>query len=145
MDELSVESIYRAMIDDGGMPRLGNSASALGVRKGIDILPDAADTVHRPAFVPGEPNGLSCAPTIGSLPPFLLPVEWGGLNTRTTVWQIEVSELGTDLIAQEDWGPGRKRHISIGPSSTMPYRDYDQAIQGTRTKWKRVTPSKGGP
>ena len=55
------EGIYRAMIEDrDGMPLLGLTALKLGVRKGVDILADQRDMVYRPAFRPGEPNGLSC-------------------------------------------------------------------------------------
>jgi len=40
------ESIYRAMEEENGMPRLGTSALRLGVRKGIDIVPDSAGMVY---------------------------------------------------------------------------------------------------
>jgi hypothetical protein len=134
----SPEGIYRAMAEENGMPKLGASATMLGVRVGKDIAPDANNAVHRPAFRPGEKNGLSCAATIESLPPFSLPVEWGGLNTRTVVWKIEDADLPVELVAKDDSRPGRNRHISIGPGATMDYNDFERAIEATRPLWKKV-------
>lgn len=124
--------------DKDGFPKLGDTATTLGVRFGRDILVDSAGCVHRPAFVPGEPNGLSCAPLIPSLPPFVLPLAWGGVNKKTGVWSIEDTDLGVDLIAQEDSGTGVRRHLSIGPSRTMAAVDFEAAIQATRLKWRKV-------
>ena len=56
------------------------------------------------------------------------PVEWGGLNKKTVVWRIEASDLGPELIAQEDTVPGRRRHISIGPTATMSFADLVKAV-----------------
>lgn len=131
MDSDMGEGIYRAMVEESGMAKLGASASALGIRIGRDIVPDQVGLVHRPAFNPHEPNGLSCVPTIQELPFFALPVEWGGTNMRTVVWKIETSDLGNDLVAQEDTAPG-------APSRTMPYDDFVNAIQATRSKWHKV-------
>lgn len=143
MDETTMESdagegIYRAMIEENGMPRLAASATALGIRRGKDIVADPADRVHRPAFHPGGKSGLSCSRTIASLPDFALPVEWGGLNPKTVVWQIEEKDLGTELLAQDDAIPGKNRHVSIGPATTMAYDDFVRAIEATRAKWKKV-------
>jgi hypothetical protein len=89
--------------------------------------------MHRPLFQPGELNGLSCAPSIQDLPYFILSVEWGGLNPRTVVWFMELSDLGLALLAQEDTLPqGKGRHISVGPSGTMSFDDYLRAIEATR-------------
>jgi hypothetical protein len=96
------------------------------------------DLVHRPAFQPGGKNGLSCSRTIESLPGFSLPMEWGGSNRKTVVWHIEEADLGTELIAQDDAIPGRNRHISIGPATTMTYDDFVLAIEATRAKWQKV-------
>lgn len=133
-------SIYRAMAEERGMPRLGASATGLGIRKGKDLIPDSADMVHRPDFDPGNANGLSCAPTISDLPHFLLPVDWGGANKHTVVWQIALADLGPELIAEEDSAPGfRRRHLSIGPAASMPFDDYVIAIEATRCKWQKIT------
>ena len=132
------DGIYRAMVEENGMPRLGASAATLGIRKGKDIVTDQADRVHRPAFLPRGKNGLSCSCTIESLPSFTLPVIWGGSNPKTVVWRIEETDLTTELIAQDDAIPGKNRHISIGPATTMAYDDFVRAIEATRTMWKKV-------
>ena len=132
------EGIYRAMIEENGMPRLAASATALGIRKGKDILADQAGQVHRPAFQPLGKNGLSCSRTLASLPSFALPVEWGGSNPKTVVWRIEEADLSLELIAQEDAIPGKNRHVSIGPASTMAYDAFVSAIEATRAKWKKI-------
>ena len=133
------EGIYRAMIDENGMPRLGASAEALGIRRDKDIVPDQSGMVHRPTFQPGGKHGLSCAPLVGDLPGFALPQKWGGGNKRTVVWTIDEADLGPDLIAGEDSRPGRPtRHISIGPGRTMPFDEFANLIDATRTKWKKV-------
>src|SRR6266446_1933411 len=116
--------IYRAMLEEKGMPKLAASAEALGIRRDKDIVPDQAGMVHRPTFQPGGKNGLSCAPTIGDLPYFALPRTWGGGNKRTVVWRIEEADLGPDLIAAEDSRPGKPtRHVSIGPARTVSFDD----------------------
>jgi hypothetical protein len=127
------------MVEEDGMPKLGVTAVMLGIRIGVDIVPDAAGKVHRPAFQPGARNGLSCAATIDSLPAFSLPVEWGGANKKTVVWQIEGADLSVELVAGDDSRPGKDRHVSIGPGATMDYNDFVVAIEGTRPLWKRVT------
>ena len=135
------EGIYRAMREgDDGMPILGTSAETLGIRSNKDIIPDQSGMVSRPAFQPGKPNGLSCAPTIQDLPGFALPRVWGGRNPRTVIWRIEATDLGPDLIASEDSDPSRpKRHLSIGPARSMPSDDYVRLIESTRSHWKKVT------
>jgi hypothetical protein len=138
MSASSPEGIYRAMIEEDGMPKLGPSATMLGIRLAKDIAADANNQVHRPAFRPGEKNGLSCAATIESLPSFSLPVAWGGLNKRTSVWKIESADLPIELLEGDDSAPGRNRHISIGPSTTMDYNDYVLAIEATRPLWKKI-------
>lgn len=132
------EGIYRAMVEDEGMPKLGAAATLLGIRIGKDIVPDSTGAVDRPAFRAGEKNGLSCAATIDSLPLFALPVEWGGSNRRTAVWKIEDTDLPSDLIAGDDSMPDCNRHVSIGPSTAMDYNEFVRAIEATRPFWKKV-------
>lgn len=141
MDEIEDgggEGIYRAMEEENGMPRLGAAAVRLGVRKWKDIIPDWQDMVSRPAFLPGYPNGLSCAPVIAALPSFALPVAWGGANRRTFIWQIALTDLGTKLMAKEDTVPGHDRHVSVGPSWAMSFQDFEAAVRATRPYWKKL-------
>jgi hypothetical protein len=120
----SAEGIYRAMVEEDGMPKLGASATLLGIRLGKDVVADSFGLVHRPAFRPGEKNGLSCAATIEALPAFSLPVEWGGSNKKTAVWRIADVDLPAELIAGKDSKSGHNQHISIGPSASMKYNDF---------------------
>jgi hypothetical protein len=127
--------VFRAMLEESGSPRLGSSATCLSIRKGIDIEVDANDFVHKPLFVPGKRNGLSCALSIADLPAFALPQHHGGRHAKTHVWKIKVADLGSDLVAQQDG----QTHVSIGPAKTMTYNDYVDAIEATRPKWVKVT------
>src|SRR5437899_2942044 len=135
------EGIYRAMLeDDDGLPVLGTSAEKLGVRRNKDIIADSTGAVQRPSFQPRGANGLSCAPTVQDLPHFALPRSWGGGNSRTVIWRIDPKDLPADLIAAEDSDPARpRRHVSIGPARSMAYDDYVSLIEGTRSKWEKVT------
>jgi hypothetical protein len=128
------EWIYRAMYDDKGKPKLGSSASTLGIRPGVDIEVDANGMVHRPTFRPKQKNGLSCAPSVQEVPYFARPIRFGGGNNKTDVWRISKSDLGSALVAQQD-GP---HHVSVGPATTMPIGDYIRAIQGTASYWHKI-------
>lgn len=130
--------IYRAMVEENSMPKLGKSAITLAIRRAKDIAPDSADLVHRPTFQPGAKNGLSCSRTIESLPRFALPVQWGGSNKKTVVWTIDEVDLGALLAAQDDANPGTNSHVSVGPSGTMTFDDFVKAIEATRPSWTKV-------
>lgn len=123
------------MKDDQGRPKLGSTALDLGIRPGRDIEVDHNGMVHRPAYRPGEKNGLSCASAIDQLPFFARPVKFGGGNTKTEVWKIRRTDLGSEIEARKDGG----FHISIGPTTTMPLADYVAAIEQTVSRWVKVT------
>jgi hypothetical protein len=128
------EWIYRAMLDDNGMPRRGALALTLGIRPGYDIEVDESGRVHRPSFRPGDKNGLSCSPTIKSLPTFVRPRKFGGNNKKTTVWRICKDDLPSKLVAQED----QENHISIGPAGDMSISEFMAAIEDTVPLWEKV-------
>jgi hypothetical protein len=127
------------MIEENGMPKLGSSAVLLGVRRGKDIDVDQRGQVNRPGFRPRGRNGLSCAATIHSLPLFALPVEWGGSNNKTTVWELHMDDVPAELIAGDDSIPGRNRHVPLGRGMTMGYDEFVNFIEATRTVWRKVT------
>lgn len=128
------------MIEKDGLPRVGPSATKLGVRKDKDIETDDDGNVHRPNFQHGHKNGMSCSPSIAHLPAFALPVEWGGGNERTRVWRIRPDALGPDLVAEQDGAT----HISIGPSRTMTLDEFTRAIESTAPQWELVVAPESG-
>lgn len=130
-----MDYLYRAMAEEKGSPRLGVSATTLGVRIGKDIEVDESGDVSRPDFSRGAHNGMSCAPMIGDLPEFAIPTSWGGSNDRTSIWRIRPSRLGPDLLAGQD----RPGHVSIGPARKMPFTEFVSAIQRTAPFWELVT------
>lgn len=123
------------MREENGRPKLGHSASTLGIRKGIDIEVDPDDRVHPLAVVSRGKNGMSCSPAIRLLPQFILPAKWGGTNPKTEVWEIAEPDLDPDLVAIQD----APDHISIGPAKSMSYDEFDAAIQATAPLWVKVT------
>jgi hypothetical protein len=125
------EFIYRAMLEENGHPRAGQTATTLGIRKGYDIEADPAGMVHRPLFSPGGKNGLSCAFAIADLPPFARPIQWGGQHKLTRVWKIQVADLPNEVVAEQD-GP---HHVLIGPARSMTFHEYSIAIASTATMW----------
>jgi hypothetical protein len=124
------------MAEEDGMPKLGSSATTLGVRPGIDIEVDDAGIVHRPDFKNQKKNGTSASPSVAALPDFALLPEFGGTNRKSRIWRIKTDDLGPDLIAEQDG----HSHISIGPSRTMSYGDFVKAIQDSAPHWEVVTP-----
>jgi hypothetical protein len=139
MSEEPVDVIYRAMVEDKAMPKVGQTATTLGIRLGVDIVADMAGLVHLPNFEAGKPNGLSCAPTIQDLPAFALPVEWGGLNKKTAEWKIILADLAPELVAKNDSAQGsRRQHISVGPAKSMNLADFLMAIEKTQPMWTKV-------
>jgi hypothetical protein len=122
------------MIVEAGRPKLGTSATKLGVRRGVDIEVDDNEMVDRPSFSTSGRNGVSCAPEIMHLPEFILPQQWGGRNSKTAVWRIRKSQLAPTLVAGQD----APHHVSIGPSHRMPFDEYVAAIQATAGQWELV-------
>jgi hypothetical protein len=128
------------MLEEKGLPKIGNTAKTLGVRvpphPAPDIVPDANGLVHPPT--PALSRGMSCAPTIQDLPSHRRPLEWSGTQKHAMfkVWKIDDGELGPDLIAFRD-SPG---HITIGPVRTMTLDEFRAALAATQSKWTLVTP-----
>ncbi|REJ89541.1 MAG: hypothetical protein DWQ29_07565 [Planctomycetota bacterium] len=123
------------MLEENGFPMPGQSAVRLGIRPGRDIAVDANGLVHRPAFHAGGKNGLSCAPELLLLPPFALPIKFGGSHKKTEVWRIKNRDLPSDLMACQD-GP---RHVSIGPNDTMTFLRFVELIRRTAPAWAKVS------
>jgi len=130
-----MEFVYRAMVAEDGLPKVGCSATTLGVRRGKDIDVDELGDVDVPDFSHGARNGVSGAASVSDLPEFAIPEAWGGTNRRTQIWRICCADLGPELVAAVD-KPG---HVSIGPARKMPFAAFAAAIQRTAPFWELVT------
>jgi hypothetical protein len=135
-----VPGIYRGMLEENGMPKLGDSPKLLGVRvppnPNPDIQPDASGNVHPPTRLGSR--GLSCAPRVQDLPGHRRPVAWLGTQTQAVfkVWTIAEDDLGPDLVAFRD----SAHHITIGPARTMSLDQFRAALAATQSKWMLVIP-----
>ena len=132
--------IYRGMLEENGLPKVGNSPKELGVRvppdPNPDIQPDAAGNVHPPTLL--SSRGMSCAPRVQDLPFHRRPAHWSGTQSQMDfqVWQIAEGDLGSDLMAFRD----SARHITIGPARTLTLDQFRAALAGTQSKWTLVIP-----
>lgn len=124
------------MLPDGAYPKLGRSATTLGVRVGEDIAPDGNGDVH-----PG-PHGMSVAPSLRDLPVHRVPKrlrhlrEGASGSDNSRVWRhgegrFEVSIVAPHLVLQ----PDRSDHGIVAPESVMPLAQYEDAIAQTRSGW----------
>ncbi|WP_285398406.1 RHS repeat-associated core domain-containing protein [Lysinibacillus sp. fls2-241-R2A-57] len=127
---LSGIDIYRGMRDSNGKPMLGESARTLGARPGKpggDIPIDSDGMVHP------RTGGMSVSPSPEDLPPHRRPPGFGG-EGKDPVWKMNTGDLGSDLVHVPD-KPG---HGTIQPTRTMPFEEYQKALEETQSKWERV-------
>ncbi len=125
--------LFRAMKEGAeGLPEEGESARALGIRPGIDVLAGKPEEVVRP----GQ-GGLSVSPDDPlNLPAFRRPPEYQGVG-KDPVWTITAAELGPDLSYRPD--PASAGHGFIEPARPMTLGDYRRALTRTRSLWRRAT------
>jgi RHS repeat-associated protein len=122
------ELLYRSMTEEGGGPKLGDTARTLGVRLGIDIAPGPNGFV-----MPGT-GGMSVAPiTPLNLPVHRRPRMLGGTG-KDPVWGIHTSLLGPKLIFRQD----SSSHGLIEPAIPMSFSEYRNALAETRYGWIKV-------
>ena len=111
--------LYRAMTQDtDGLPVLGRSARALGVRTPNEVAagvnPDVTATAPDEIIQPGT-GGMSTAPNDPrNLPPLRLPRVLGGRG-KDPVWEIDTADLGPDLQYRQD----HPKHVLIEPARPM--------------------------
>jgi hypothetical protein len=99
------------------------------VRREIDILLDDDGVVV------GGAGGMSVAPDSPMhLPAHRRPPEFGGTG-KDPVWELEVAELGSELVYREDpLMPGI--HGFIEPARRVPFEGYQDALSRTRGAWR---------
>ena len=124
---LTWDEIFRSMLENSGMPQIGDSARGLGVRPGVDIPVDANGMVR-----PGT-GGMSVSPSPESLPPHRRPPGLGGTG-KDSVWQMNTNNLGSDLRLV----PDSPTHGTIQPSRKMTLAEYQNALNDTVGSWEKV-------
>ena len=121
------EFVFRGMIEDGGKPKVGNTARTLGARPNVDIPIDKNGMVYP------ETGGISVAPSPEDLPAHRRPSAFDGTG-KEPVWKMSTSDLGSDLAYVQD----KPNHGTIQPSKPMPFDDYQKALEGTQRNWENV-------
>jgi hypothetical protein len=118
------------------LPESERTARTLGVRPAIDI-PVAED-----GSVVGGHGGMSVAPgSPANLPAHRRPPAHGGTG-KDPVWEIEVMDLGDELVYREDpLMPGV--HGFIEPARRMMLEEYESALLATRRAWRLPSMSDG--
>jgi len=131
--------LFRSMSPDtDGLPRLGRSRRNLGVVVPGDIEPDASGEVA------GGRGGLSVSPcSMSKLPPHRQP---RGMRPSSTgrrgdcVYSLDLEALTGSLLSVRPDPENPWIHALIEPSKTMTLHDYESALSGTRSEWKRAWP-----
>jgi hypothetical protein len=133
--------IYRAMKADGNRPKLGASASTLGIRAQVDIYPDNSGHVHP------ETGGLSVSPSLSTIPLRFLPrrlndsgVQPGSIGSNSvSVWAMGEGAFQRDAVSEllnlrpDPANP--TRHGFVEPAATMTLDQYADAVAATREQW----------
>jgi hypothetical protein len=117
-------------MSDDRLPRLGRSASRLGVRVFRERVNDLP--VHE-GYVQPNDGGLSVTPDDPlQMPPQFLPPPYG--TGDDPVWTLSEDDLGPDLAFKAD----RRRtfHGFIEPSRRMRLEEFERALSELRSKWQ---------
>jgi hypothetical protein len=114
-----------------GLPEVGESARALGVRPGIDV---PATNLHD-LVNPGE-GGLSVSPDDPlNLPTFRRPPNFQGTG-KDPLWSIRDADLRPDLRYRPD--PNKAGHGFVEVARPMTLREYQLAVARTQQLWRKV-------
>jgi hypothetical protein len=120
--------------DKTGVPKTGASGATLGVRlsgrsRDIDVGADG--------MVSPNTGGLSVSPLPPqNLPEHRRPAEFGGISDHP-VFVMDTDDLPPKLRYRPD-PANPKRHGFIEPAQDMSSEEYQRAVHGTRSLWKRV-------
>jgi hypothetical protein len=132
--------IYRAMMVDGGKPRIGSSATTLGVRLPpslhYDMTVEADGTVR-----PGN-GGMSVAPGWRVLPPYRIPKRLKHLapgacgNDQLACWGMGVGPFQQVPVAPRlNLLPDSSQHGVVEPAAIMPVDEYRASLEATQDQW----------
>ena len=135
--------MYRAMLADGGRPRVGPSALTLGVRVPPDEHADLA--VGAEGMVEPRTGGMSVAPAWRRLPVHRIPRRLRGKFPRAAgkndvfLWRMgdgpfTEGPFADRLLFRTD--PEQPNaHGFVEPGATMPVGEYQEALAATRERW----------
>ena len=125
--------VFRAMKrDDDGLPTVGASASALGVRIGADIDLDQQGN----AIV--NDKGMSVSPSWRVISIFRIPKRLGGQGSNNTYcfthgdgpFQQSAFAAGLELL------PDHATHDVIRPTQLVSLTQYEADLAATRADWQ---------
>lgn len=129
--------VYRAMKEEDGMPKVGASATTLGVRVPGDIEPDEHGIVH-----PGT-GGMSVAPRLENLPTHRIPRRLAHLVAKAKgdnalrVWCVGTGGFASGILAAHlCLRVDRPVHGLVEPDTAMAVADYVAALESTQTDWR---------
>jgi hypothetical protein len=135
--------IYRSMEKDGERPRIGRSATALGVRIGVEGEKIRQDIpVNSSGRVSPSTGGMSVAPAWRSLPTHRIPArlkthcpDATGKNSLT-YWKMGEGEfddrpLAFGLVLRRD----SPAHGLVEPAEVVPLETYEADRAATRDYW----------
>ncbi len=124
--------VFRAMKRDAdGFPTVAPSASALGVRLGVDVDIDAQNQV-----IVNE-KGMSVSPSWRSLSVFRIPKRLGGQGSNNThCFKMGAGVFEQAVIAERlELIPDSDVHGVIRAIQSVPLTQYEVDLGATRTRW----------
>lgn len=135
--------IYRAMERNGDRPRIGRSATALGVRIRVEGEEKPEDIpVDDSGRVSPLTGGMSVSPAWRSLPPYRVPARLRPLCPKARgrndffCWRMGEGEFVDGTLA-----PGLKfrrdtaTHGLVEPVQSVPLETYEADLVATRDHW----------
>ncbi|GAB6962920.1 RHS repeat domain-containing protein [Prevotella fusca] len=126
VDVFGLEVLFRGMKQNNNVPLIGNTADKLGVRPNVDIK-----------VVDGKvyPNsgGMSVNTSITNIPPHRKPIEFGGTQKGSSMFQIDSDNLGDLLMFKPD---KNGTHGVIEPARSMTLEEYQEALNDLQNKFK---------
>jgi hypothetical protein len=140
MELVTMPLIYRSMLIDGNKPKVGGSATTLGVRvppaKDTDILAEADGTV-----LP-KTGGMSVAPAWRRLPIFRISkrlrdkIEGASGSRNAFCWRMGTGPFVPGPIALGlALNVDSEIHGTVEPDSPMPLSEYQGKLAATRDEW----------
>jgi hypothetical protein len=130
--------VFRSMkIEPDGLPRQGQTATTLGVRKSDYDIDQHTNMVAK------NGKGMSVSPSCGQLPAPLRPTKFPGGLARNNLhcfrlgngaWRAGLVAPGLDLCPD----PNDPDHGFLEPEVVMLLQDLENAVDATRPNWQII-------